>query len=66
MVRNWQGHTSNEKFHKAQVFVTKFKDNNNELIDLFEGLIWNVCAKALEKKREWFRIKRRYDWPYVV
>jgi hypothetical protein len=28
------------KFHKAQVFVTsKFKDNNNELIDLFEGLI---------------------------
>jgi predicted SprT family Zn-dependent metalloprotease len=35
-------HTTSEngevKFHKAQVFVTsKFKDNNNELIDLFEG-----------------------------
>jgi hypothetical protein len=38
--KKFQGHTSNgEKFHKAQVFVTKFKDNNNEPIDLFEGLI---------------------------
>jgi hypothetical protein len=53
-------HTTSEngevKFHKAQVFVTsKFKDNNNELIDLFEGFdlkTGNVANAKYLKRNE--------------